>query len=182
MDPIVTSANLAEPDARKWLGEMHSFNILVNVVTCLTNVKLYEAGDRALEKLRNPELTPHVKLRLHENLRFWNSIWVGVAVIPNRRTPRHRDKDATHSWYDLLFSGGNHTGASLDIEEVGALVCGKLLSHAVNQWEGERLCLAYYMRRMVHDRLGIFEPSWNTRGRYVNLMNKPFARRQGWVS
>lgn len=39
-------------------------------------------------------------------------------------------------------------------------ILGKVLSHGVGEVDGERACLAYYMRDGVHERLGMPPGSW----------------------
>lgn len=48
----------------------------------------------------------------------------------------------------LLYNPGTVVGIS-----------GRVLQHGV-ECDGERACLAYYMRDKVHERLGVRAPSW----------------------
>ena len=50
----------------------------------------------------------------------------------------------------------------------GAVValCGKLLRHEVPEVSGNRVCLAYYMRDKVHERLGVAAPGWMSLDEY----------------
>ena len=45
-------------------------------------------------------------------------------------------------------------------------LCGKLLKHAVPEVVGNRVCLAYYMRDKVHERIGVSAPGWMTLDKY----------------
>jgi len=39
-------------------------------------------------------------------------------------------------------------------------LCGKILRHGVPECEGERICVAYYMRDKVHERMGVEAAPW----------------------
>ena len=58
--------------------------------------------------------------------------------------------------------------------DTGAVVffSGRLLQHGVLEVEGDRIALAYYMRDMIHDQLGVKLPDWPTIPRlsYITLL------------
>lgn len=191
-DPIVTSTSLRHPDAEQWLILSQHITHLLNAVTAVTHLELYRAGSEAIHKIMNVDtMAPTVKHRLHENSNMWTSVFSGVSIISNRITPSHRDKGGDFPWYDLLLSIGTHQTAYLKLPDIDAtmsykpgtvvLLCGKILSHAVDDWSGgERICWAYYMRNWVHERLGIMNPSFVERSKYVSLMGCEFVKTQGW--
>jgi hypothetical protein len=82
----------------------------------------------------------------HKNILFWKSFFSGIQVITNRSTPKHRDKLSAPTDYDFLVSAGRHTEAWLELEDVNVklfytpgtvvAVCGRVLTHAVPDWEG----------------------------------------------
>jgi hypothetical protein len=37
---------------------------------------------------------------------------------------------------------------------------GKMLRHGVSDCEGDRVCIAQYMRDNVHSRMGVKSPGW----------------------
>ena len=39
-------------------------------------------------------------------------------------------------------------------------LCGKILRHGVLECEGERICVVYYMRDKVHERMGVEAAPW----------------------
>jgi hypothetical protein len=172
-----------------WMTGMEQSEIILNSVTALTHHALYTAGNIAVTKLR--EGTTVQNMELHENANEWTSVYTGIGVIVNRVTNRHRDAGGCPEWYDLLASCGTHTKAELAIPEIGGTfayspgtvveICGKVLSHSVGLWEGgERICLAHYMRNMVHDRLGIDKPIWSRQKVFTREMNGDFRVSQGW--
>jgi hypothetical protein len=176
--------------ARPWLTAMTSVNFLLNAILAITHRRLYLAGYEATDQLMHPE-NLDIEIQTHENVQLWNSVFSGLAVISNRISPRHRDSGGCPSWYDLLLSAGTHTSAFLELNDIGTrlsykpgtvdLICGKILSHSLSKWGGgERICIAAFMREVVHDRLDVYDPNWCFRGSYAHLMNEKFAVEQRW--
>ena len=107
----------------------------------------------------------------HPNLMGWNSLFSGMELIVNRRTPFHRDQGGSPSMYDLLLSAGNHEEAKLELPDIGTnlkydpgtavLICGRVLGHRAMEWKGgDRVCIAHFVKDLVHNRLGIARPPW----------------------
>jgi hypothetical protein len=172
-----------------WMAAIQPTETILNEITALTHRALYKAGFMAVTKIvQNDKLD---KVETHKNAEEWPSVYTGIGVIVNRLTTRHRDPGGCPEWYDLLTSCGTHTKAELAIPEVGATfsyspgtvieICGKVLSHKVAGWEGgERICMAHYMRNMVHDRLEIDKPIWSRHNVFAREMNANFRASQGW--
>jgi len=109
---------------------------------------------------------------LQEALELWTSIFNGVQIISNRETPIHRDFQSRPEWYDLLVTVGPYKDTVFELPGIGIRfaynsgtvigLSGKVLRHGVTETEGERICLAYYMRENVQRRLGTNLASWNT--------------------
>jgi len=169
---------------------MQSSTVLLNAITALTHRSLYLAGYNAISKLKRPE-SLDVNITTHDHVNSWSSVFSGITVIANRITRRHRDRGGSFPWYDLLLSSGTHRHAFLHLNDLRAqlsyspgtvvLVCGKVLSHSLPEWsDGERICLAHFMRKEIHYRLGVYSPGWSMQGAYTRLMNKTFAAEQGW--
>lgn len=101
---------------------------------------------------------------------IWASLFNGVQVMYNRTTPVHRDNSSSHAWFDLLVTIGPYNTCFLHLPGVGLYfayssgtvvgICGRLLRHEVFDFEGERLGLAYYMRKNVVKRLGTNPAGW----------------------
>ena len=100
----------------------------------------------------------------HENVELWPNVFSAIQAIVNCVTSPHQDPGAVPTMYDLLLSIGTQTSARIEMEDIrttfnytpgtAVLICGRVLLHAVPTWEdGERICLAHYMRDMIHDRL-----------------------------
>jgi hypothetical protein len=165
-------------------------NVLLNAILAIAHRELYRARFEATHKLKHREGL-NIAIESHEHVKSWNSVFSGLAVITNRITPEHRDSGGCATWYDLLLSAGQHRTAYLNLDDIGAklsyspgtvdLICGKVLCHSMPEWRGgERICIAAFMRDMIHHRLDVYNPRWCERCSYIRMMNTDFAIHQGW--
>jgi hypothetical protein len=106
-------------------------------------------------------------------LRFWTTPFTGYGLISNGSTPFHRDNNSQGSWFDFLTTVGDYKPGSrlilnnLDLElqyDSGTMVAllGKLVRHGTTTFDGNRICIAQYMRDNVLDRFRIKSPPWMT--------------------
>jgi hypothetical protein len=189
-DWLIPSVTLRTPTAEAWLLGMQATEYLCNAILALTHPALFDAGVQAILNIQDSMEVSHI--RTHEHVPLWPSVFSGIGVISNRKTLRHRDQGGFTSSYDLLASAGTHRSSTINIPELGAsfsynpgtvfMICGKLLSHSVDEWEGgERICVAHYMRNMVHGRLGVHRPNWCKMTMYTRYFNKSFRDAHRWV-
>lgn len=144
----------------------------LNLTLSLIHPDLFETGLIILKKLRDLEKTSAIA-------RKWQSVFSGVAVICNRRTPSHRDFKSRPEWYDMLVS---HTGPAarplLSVTDLGLhlkyssgtvdALCGTVLKHQVLSWgKGDRACYAHFMRESVRKRLDVQPAGWVYRDTYL---------------
>jgi hypothetical protein len=177
-----------QPTALPWLMGMTQPNLLLNAIMTLTHRSLHLAGHNAISKLKQTEWLD-TNIKTNDHVQYWNSVFSGISVIANRITRRHRDSGGAFSWPDLLLSSGTHKTARFHLNDINArlsyppgtvvAVCGGILSHSVPEWSGgERVCVAHFMRKEVHHRLGVFSPSWCQQVTYKRLMHRPFLAEQ----
>lgn len=93
-----------------------------------------------------------------------------MSVMVNRATPCHRDVNGRNNWMDLLVTLGEYSLGRLELPGLGIRlvydprtvvgILGKVISHGVGEVNGDRTCMAYYMRDGVHERLGLPPGSW----------------------
>jgi hypothetical protein len=163
-------------------------NVLLNTIMALTHRSLHLTGHNTISRLKQPELLD-IDIKTHGHVQSWNSVFSGISVITNRITTRHRDTGGAFPWPDVLLSCGTHKTAHFHLNDVKAqlsyspstvvAVCGRVLSHSVPEWSGgERVCVAHFMRKEVHHRLGVFSPSWCWQATYKRLMNRGFLAEQ----
>jgi hypothetical protein len=155
------------------------------MVLFLIHPSLWKAGYDVLERLRELEETKEIAS-------LWTSVYTGIAVISNRRTPSHLDINGRPEWYDLLSMQGSMSGfARLDFQELGlslayhpgtvVAACGQILHHSVSFWgEGDRVCYAHFMRDKVRERFGIAPGEWVTQELYGNYLSDTFRTQKGF--
>jgi hypothetical protein len=150
------SANFRNRATLDWLDSISESNAVVSAILAVIHPKLYDAGRRTANCLRNtPQIGPQ------DILCRWASVFNGVSVISNRTTPPHRDTSSRFNWYDILATSGNYENCTLELPSLGisleygpgAVVglLGKVLTHEVSTFEGDRVCYAYFMRDNVHE-------------------------------
>lgn len=149
---------------RKWLIEIAESSALISSAMRVMHPKLYQLGRSSMEKLTERQ-------DLHEVVKIWSSIFNGVQVISNRECPIHRDNSSRHEWYDLLATVGPYKSTVMEMPDIGirlnypsgtlVALCGRVVRHGVAAADGERICVAYYMRENVQRRLGVVEANWS---------------------
>lgn len=150
---------------RKWVPAMRDTFHLANAIIGVIHPELFEMGMESLAKIKRLEHLQDISMS-------WESIFTGIQIISNRETPVHRDSFSAAEWYDLLFTMGPYTNGCLSLPGVGAkfsynsgtmfALGGHLLQHSVGKVEGERACIAFYMRENVHSRLETSPATWMT--------------------
>ena len=152
-----------------FLADVAESTAILGGVVSVIHPDLYEAGMIALRWLwNNPDLVDS-PLLLKEVLGLWSVLFSGVSIISNRSTPLHRDCNSRKEWMDLLVTLGKYQRGIMTLPGLGVEllynpgtvvgIAGRVLQHGV-ECDGERACLAYYMRDKVHERLGVRAPSW----------------------
>jgi hypothetical protein len=155
-----------------WLEHSNNFERFLNITLSLIHPELFKCGLDILEKLRQLDDTTEIATK-------WQSVYTGIAVISNRRTPAHRDSKGRPEWYDLLINySGSEAKPRLLIEDIGldlqydsgAVVglCGTIFKHEVGDWGmGDRVCYAHFMREAVRKRLEVPPAGWVYRDSYL---------------
>jgi hypothetical protein len=166
------SASLKHPGAHLWLSEMFEASALLSAILRVIHPALYECGRETIQRL-------HQHAELQPALEKWPSVFNAVTILSNRETPLHRDNHSRPQWYDMLTPVGPYQQAVLDLPGVGLKLAyesgtvvglsGKVLRHGVKACDGERICLAYYMRDKVHERMGTEAGQWMKHQHYENV-------------
>jgi hypothetical protein len=155
---------------KSWLKCSAKSQSKINDILSLIHPKLHKHGMQALAKLRTMPLTRGAAKR-------WTSAFTGIAVMSNRKSLAHRDRNGAPPWYDFLVSLGTYDTASLDFPELGlslayppgtgVALCGNILLHRVNSWgAGDRVCYAQFFRKAVLERLSADWVGWSTQAKY----------------
>jgi len=158
-------------EGRDWLVSIAESSVVLSSVVRVIHPELFDMGMECMQKMYCQE-------DLREVLCMWYSVFNGASIISNRETPVHRDHSTRFEWYDLLATVGPYERAYFSLPGVGLTFlyqsgtllgfCGWLLWHGVSEANGERMCLAYYMRENVQRRLGTRFATWNRWDNYKN--------------
>ena len=106
-------------------------------------------------------------------MRLWTTPFSGYGLISNCNTPLHRDNNSQGPWYDCLTTIGDYEiGGRLVLKNLGleldyasgtmVFLLGKLVRHGVSNINGNRVCIAQYMRDNVHERMRVRSADWPT--------------------
>lgn len=187
MDELYVSQEFCR-EGKQLVTDIRDAEAILNCIGILICPELHSIGTTAIDKLIQSEDLLHT---WHKNVTLWPSFFSGIEFISNRKTPSHRDGRAAASTYDFLVSAGRHTEARLDLPDIDTqlsydpgtvvAICGRVLRHRVEEWKGERLCVAHFIRDAVHNRLGLPRADWVKNGPYLAMMDKAFLARQHWV-
>jgi hypothetical protein len=168
-DDLKPSASLklenSNTGGRAWLCDIAESSALISAVLRVVHPDQYLMGRSAIEKMGERE--PLIAV-----LAIWISVFNAVQILSNRETPRHRDRSSP-PWYDILTTVGPYQSAMFELPGVGLRfpynsgtiisLCGRILRHGVSEADGDRVCLAYYMRENVQRRLGSTFAGWSKR-------------------
>ncbi|KDR66959.1 hypothetical protein GALMADRAFT_80357, partial [Galerina marginata CBS 339.88] len=169
--PLRVSKALVKKDgpANQWLERMTVSSALIGGILSIVQPDLYEAGRNAFLYLNDNPDEVDLPERLREVLQIWTAPFHGVSVISNRITPVHRDSNSGVEWMDILVALGTYQRGTLELGGLGVsfqydpgtvvAIAGRVIAHAA-KCNGDRACIAYYMREKVHRRLGLVHPRW----------------------
>jgi hypothetical protein len=160
---------------------MHESFALMGVFLNITHPNLYQARRQVYEKIVEDTAVVKEGDAVLGVLQDWTSPFSGYGLISNCTTPLHWDNNSQGAWYDLLTTIGPYSQSTLLLKNLGlelqynsgtmVALLGKLVRHGTTEVEGNRICIAQYMRDNVHEHLGIKSPGWMHIDMY-NLITK----------
>lgn len=187
MDVSIPLKEKAGDAALNWCRETKSFSELLGGVLSVIHPELYNIAREAMIKLSSgpesggPWVPCEEVPRLHDVLSTWGHPWTALSVMVNRSTPFHRDVNGRNSWMDLLVTVGDYKLGRLELPGLGVRLVydpwtvvgllGKVVRHGAGEVDGERACIAYYMRNGVHERLGLRAGTWMNVAHYLEDCN-----------
>ena len=149
----------------EWLDAISESNAICSAILAVIHPKLYDAGLQAIQRLRGT-----LEVERQDVLRHWASVFSGVAIISNHRSPKHRDSGSRFNWYDLLVTLETYRGLNLNLPGLGISleygfgtvvgILGMALDHKVPEVEGDRVCNAYFMKDKVHEWAEVSGKDW----------------------
>lgn len=159
-----------------WCRDNRFLSALIGGVLKIIHPELHEIATTALTSLRlsQPTVRPWIldgeDRRMEDVLDAWFHPFSAVSLMVNRATPCHRDVGGRNSWTDILLTMGEYEDGRLELPGLGVRLryeprtvvglLGKVVRHGASEVRGERMCLAYYMRDKVHERLGFPAGGW----------------------
>ncbi|KAJ3506421.1 hypothetical protein NLJ89_g6879 [Agrocybe chaxingu] len=156
--------------AEKWLRDMQETNALLGAVLRVINPKVYEQGMADLVKISKSPDDVENHDRVKDILGFWASPYHGLSVMCNRQTPVHRDVHSPKDSMEMLATIGTYLDGQITLPSLnhmlhypaGTIVAlgGRIIPHSAKA-NGDRACIAYYMRETILTRLGsLKEHTW----------------------
>lgn len=155
----------------QWMTVMGDTFSLLGALTSILNPYVFNAG---VEIIRTIHTTPEIiqkREMLPRILGAWSTPFTALSIMTNRQTPVHRDNGSGFTVNDLLTTIGPYSNGHLDMPSLGcrfrynsgtiASFCGRLLTHAASA-DGERLCIAQYLRESVLHTFDIEDHMWTT--------------------
>ena len=121
----------------------------LSLTLSLINLGLFKQGLDMLHKLCQLDTTKEITQQ-------WQSVYTGISIICNCRTPFHWDSKGRPEWYDTLVSYSAHgTRPLLSIQDLGldlnytsgtvVSFCGTILEHQVSSWGvGDRIFYTHF--------------------------------------
>jgi len=163
------SADIKKQPARDFLLSMRYSNLLVAGILAIIQPQLFLAGMRAFTTLMKSNGLVNEEEAMHSALDLWGNPFSAISIISNRDTPLHRDSFGRPEWMDLLLAIGRYDHGRLELPGLGIrfkynhraamAFSGRLLLHGAT-CDGDRACIAYYMRDNVMNTLSIPIPQW----------------------
>src|SRR3977135_2024079 len=161
------AAVLRNPLAREWVQQTEETCSFLGGILSIINPAQYNAGIAYIEAIgRTPERVAK-RDHLEHLLNGWTSPYAACSLMNNRDSPLHRDNGGGYSSMDLLTSVGEYTDGRFFLPGLGVElwyasgsvvgIAGRVLRHGAKS-NGERLCIAQYLRENVLDALDICEP------------------------
>jgi len=156
--------------ARDWVQQMEETCALLGGIVSIINPAQFESGIACIEAIRSHPAKVAKREYLEELLETWTSPYVAFSIMNNRDTPLHRDNKGGYRSMDLLTSVGNYINGRFSMPGLGIEfwyrpgsvigIAGRVVRHGATA-EGERLCIAQYMRENVLKAVNVSEPDWS---------------------
>jgi hypothetical protein len=134
-------------------------NALVGALLSLVHPELFKLQMDMLDRLASGQVEVNDKEIMKDLFPDWSTPFNGLAVLTNRETPSHRDIKGGRRTFDILTTFGDYTGGRLHVPLLSAnfiygpgtgfIMPGYVFEHSASRTEGERVCVASYVRPNV---------------------------------
>ncbi|EIW75449.1 hypothetical protein CONPUDRAFT_65902 [Coniophora puteana RWD-64-598 SS2] len=147
-----------------WVAASRDVFALISAILSIVHPEQYRQGILCMKAMaQKPGVGPFASL--------WASAFNAATIIANRETLFHWDRRGRHWWFDILATCGKYTDGQFSLPATGidfhyrpgtvVPFCGNVLCHAVPHCIGERICLAFYMRDVLHRIAKTGDGSWS---------------------
>ncbi|RXW17954.1 hypothetical protein EST38_g7892 [Candolleomyces aberdarensis] len=157
--PSASLSRTGSPGGLEYLEWLTVTNSLIGVLLALVHPELYDLQMQVLQELYVGDVDVSDRKLLLEVFEHWATPFSAFGVITNRETPLHRDSMGGKFLFDMVATFGRYRQGRFIIPLLnsrfaynpGAAIVfpGHLMAHGASVVEGERVCLASYMRPNV---------------------------------
>lgn len=150
--------------APQWQRDIAALSAVADAILMINHRELHGAALEVMAHLQKREESQPF-------LKYWPTVFNGMALISNRQTPKHRDEQTWPTWYDVLATVGDYDIGDFAISALGIrfqypsgtmiALCGGVLEHAAEIVSGERVCWAYFMRRDLYEYADVKLAHWS---------------------
>ncbi|KIN94820.1 hypothetical protein M404DRAFT_167285, partial [Pisolithus tinctorius Marx 270] len=156
---LVLKSKSRSKEVREWLQCTAGLHAVLSGALRLIHPNMYLHGWEAIARLRSKAVAWQDQ-DMEAVLPIWNSVYSSMSVMVNCTSPPHKDTNGRKVWLDTLLTIGNYPRLDFLVLELrirlqynpGTVIAlvGSALVHQVDGIDGDRACLAYYMRENVH--------------------------------
>ena len=163
LEGLRSSPTLSTTLGHAWMNEnLEPFGIIFGIARIM-HPEQYVMGMSMLRAMTRTSKFSQVLPR-------WPSVFSALSVVVNRMCPMHREQKGDCRFFDILASCGQYTSTSLHLQPVGFQIpngpgtvvgfSGKALRHGVGHADGDRTCIAFYMRESIRSCFRVRPCGW----------------------
>ncbi|KAJ2921881.1 hypothetical protein H1R20_g15211, partial [Candolleomyces eurysporus] len=141
------------------LTQLTEINGLIGAVLAIIHPDLFDYQFKIMEALSSGQVEVSNLQLMQELFQYWSTPFNGVAVIANRETALHRDTKGGRALLDIVTTFGNYENGRFEIPLLSSrfiynpgtciALPGFLFEHGASRTDGERVCLASFIRPNV---------------------------------
>lgn len=147
------------PTTISWLEDVGHINAIISAALSIMHPRLYDAARHVIQSVWDGAQGGE-RSDIEAAMAHWPSVFNSLSVMANRRSPFHVDANGKPEWMDILLTVGQYHDTQMILPGIklklqyppGTILAfsGRLLLHGVPEADGNRGCIAWYMRQAVH--------------------------------
>jgi hypothetical protein len=132
---------------------------LIGALLAIVHPDLFDIQMQVLEAVAREDFICKDRALMMQAFHHWTTPFSGFAIIANRETPMHRDLQGGKTLMDILSVFGEYTQGRLDVPLLhrrfmynpgtAFVLPGGAFEHGASQTDGERICIASFLRPNV---------------------------------